>query len=299
MGTLRPPGQRPIDLVMTEAREHADHEALQPRVRQLVRRAGEIAMAAFGRPGRAWEKAPGQIVTEADLAIDRYLHRALGELLPKAAWLSEESVDDGHRLEARCVWVVDPIDGTRSFANRKPEFTISVALVAGDRPILASLLNPATGEHFEALVGRGATLNGQRLAVREPAAAQSPRIVLSAGERRTRDFHSMLPTAELSTIGSLAYKMALVAAGRFDAYFSWRRSHDWDIAAAMLVLEEAGGRLSDRAGSPLRLNRPAPRHAGLIAAPPLLQDELVALSLRALDRLEAMDGTGLPRSGRT
>ncbi len=279
---------------MSPTLEDADLQPLLPGLREAVRGAGTIAMEAFGRHGRTWEKAPGQVVTETDLAIDRHLHEALGALLPEAAWLSEESADDGRRLEAPSVWVVDPIDGTRSFAAGKPEFTVSVALVAGDRALLASLLNPATGEHFEAVAGRGATLNGRPLAVEEPPAGRPARIVLSAGERRTRDFRSMLPAAELSTIGSLAYKTALVAAGRFDAYFSWRHSHDWDIAAARLVLEEAGGRASDREGAPLRLNRPSLRHAGLIAAPPELHGRLVTLSLRQLERADETRRPGLP-----
>jgi myo-inositol-1(or 4)-monophosphatase len=298
MAALRPARQRPVDLAMTGGAQALDQEALLPAVRDAVRAAGRIALGDFGRPGRSWEKSPGQLVTETDLAINRHLHAALGALLPVAAWLSEESVDDGRRHDADLVWVIDPIDGTRSFAAGKPEFTISVALVAGEQPVLASLLNPATGEHFEALAGRGATLNGRALTVREPAPGAPARIVLSAGERRTRDFQAMLPEAGLSTIGSLAYKMALVAAGRFDAYFSWRYSHDWDIAAAMLVLAEAGGMVSDRSGGALLLNRPAPRHAGLLAAPPFLHRDLVARSLRALASVAGPDGTVLPTATR-
>ncbi len=299
MAALWPAWQRPIDLAMTGKASHIDHEALLPAVGDAVRAAGGIAMEHFGRQGRSWEKSPGQLVTETDLAVDRHLHAALCALVPAAAWLSEESADDGRRHDADLVWVVDPIDGTRSFAAGKPEFTICVALVAGDRPVLGSLLNPATGEHFEAVAGRGATLNGRALKVREPAFGAAARIVLSAGERRTRDFRPMLPEAELSTIGSLAYKMALVAAGRFDAYFSWRYSHDWDIAAAMLVLAEAGGMVSDRSGGALLLNRASPRHAGLLAAPPLLHRDLVARSLRALASVAGPDGTVLPTATRT
>jgi len=270
-----------------------DHAALRPGLRDAVLAAGRIAMAAFGRGGRAWEKSPGQILTETDLAIDRALEASLGALLKEAAWLSEESRDDGRRLERRCVWVVDPIDGTRSFAKGLPEFTISVALVEAGRPVLACLLNPATGELFEACRGRGASLNAAPLEIREPGDPATARIVLSASERRIENFNAFFPHARLSTIGSLAYKMALVAAGRFDAYFSWRQSQDWDIAAALLILEEAGGRASDRTGSNLRLNQPEPRHAGLIAAAPGLHGDLVALSRRQRDGRLGHD-RGLP-----
>lgn len=277
MGTLRPARQWQADLVMP------DLQALQPLLRRAVLDAGAIAMAAFGRGGRSWEKAPGQILTETDLAVDRALQASLGRIFASAAWLSEETADDGLRHERRHVWVVDPIDGTRSFAAGRPEFTISVALVEGERPVLACLLNPATGECFEARAGGGATLNAHQLRVTEPAAAERARIVLSSGERKSRDFQSFFPQATVSTIGSLAYKMALVAAGRFDAYFSWRSSHDWDIAAALLILEEAGGRATDRSGATLTLNRPQPTHRGLIAASPVLHEQLTSVSVARLE----------------
>ncbi len=284
---MEPPGparQRQADLVML------DLAAVKPLVRQAVLDAGAIAMAAFGRGGRAWEKAPGQVLTETDLAVDNALRHSLGAILKSAAWLSEETADDGLRLERPHVWVVDPIDGTRSFAKGLPEFTISVALVEGDRPVLACLLNPATGECFEARAGGGATLNERPLAMAEPAMPERARIVLSSSERRLRDFDTFFPQARVSTIGSLAYKMALVASGRFDAYFSWRSSQDWDIAAALLILEEAGGRATDQSGGALVLNRKELRHRGMIAASPKLHAHLAGLSRR---HLAAVD-PGLP-----
>lgn len=255
---------------------------LQSPLRRAVLDAGVIAMAAFGQGGRSWEKEPGQILTETDLAVDRALKASLANVLPGAAWLSEETVDDGQRLDRRHVWVVDPIDGTRSFVAGKPEFTISVALVEGERSVLACLLNPATGECFEARAGGGATLNERQLRLSEPVAPECARIVLSAGERKSRDLGAFFPQATVSTIGSLAYKMALVASGRFDAYFSWRSSHDWDIAAALLILEEAGGVATDRSGAVLALNRPQPKHRGLIAASPGLHAHLARVSTSRL-----------------
>lgn len=281
MGPPGPARQRQADLVSETA--VPDLAALAPALEATVLAAGEIAMAAFGRGGRAWEKSPGQVLTETDLAVDRALQQHLHHLFPDAAWLSEESLDDGRRLQHRHVWVVDPIDGTRSFAKGLPEFTISVALVEDGVPVLACLLNPATGELFQARRGHGASLNGRRLDMSEPDDPGRARIVLSATERKTRNFNALFPNARLTTIGSLAYKMALVAAGRFDAYFSWRGSHDWDIAAALLVLEEAGGKTTDRSGNKLVLNREEPRHRGVIAASPELHQALTALSRRHLE----------------
>lgn len=244
--------------------------------RAAVVEAGRIAMRYFRQKHDRWEKGPGQIVTEADVAIDRFLHAELLRDPATDGWLSEETEDDRLRLERRRVWVVDPIDGTRSFAEGTPEFTISVGLLVNDQPVLGFVLNPAKVELFEARRGEGAFLNGRPIRVTGARALEGARIVASKFESRRRNFAALLPRAELSNIGSLAYKLALVAAGRFDGYLSWRRTHDWDIAAAVLLLAEAGGVITDADGAPIRLNRPEPRHPGLIAAGPALHAALLA-----------------------
>ncbi|HET6469259.1 MAG TPA: inositol monophosphatase family protein, partial [Geminicoccaceae bacterium] len=169
-------------------------------------------------------------------------------------------------------------DGTRSFAKGRPEFVISVALLIEGAPALGLISNPATGELFEATRGTGATCNGAPLRACVTPGLGGAAIVVSETENRRRDFARILPAARFTTIGSLAYKLALVAAGRFDAYLSWRRTHDWDIAAAHLLLQEAGAVLSEADGSPIGYNRPEPVHRGLVAAAPALHAELLARS---------------------
>jgi myo-inositol-1(or 4)-monophosphatase len=247
------------------------------RARRAVHAAGEIALRYFQKAHTSWEKGPGQIVTEADIEIDRFLHDAL-LADDDAAWLSEETLDDRSRLGRDRLWVVDPIDGTRSFARGRPEFVISVALLVADVPVLGLISNPATGELFEAARGAGATCNGARLQACVTPGLEGAAIVVSETENRRRDFAAIFPAARFTTIGSLAYKLALVAAGRFDAYLSWRRTHDWDIAAAHLLLEEAGAVLSEADGSPIGYNRPEPVHRGLVAAAPALHAELLGRS---------------------
>ena len=257
-----------------------DAAALEPLLRDAVDEAGAIAMRYFQKPCRRWDKAPGQPVTEADVAIDRHLKARLFEATAAdgIAWLSEETEDDPARLEAPAVWVVDPIDGTRSFAEGRPEFTISVALVQDGVPRLAALLNPAKQQLFWAERGRGAFLNGTRLNVTPRVELKGAKIAVSEGEDKKHPFKTVFPEAEVVRIGSLAYKMALVAAGRFDAFFSWRRARDWDIAAAALILEEAGGRARDGRGQALRFNEPEPVHKGTIACVPGLEAALVAVA---------------------
>ena len=248
---------------------------LHAGVQAAVAAAGKIALGYFHGSHRRWEKGPGQIVTEADLAVDHHLREALTRLLPEAGWLSEETADDGSRLTRRQVWVVDPIDGTRSFAAGKPEFTICVALVDAGRPVLGVVLNPATGELFEARHDGGARLDGRPIHVRDPAGIVGARIGISSTERHREALAAALPGAVPTAIGSLAYKLVLIAAGRLDGYVSRRKAHDWDIAAAELILAEAGAVLTDAAGRPIAYGQTEPWRQGLIAAGPGLHRALV------------------------
>jgi myo-inositol-1(or 4)-monophosphatase len=196
---------------------------------------------------------------------------------PDDGWLSEERPDDGSRLARERVWIVDPIDGTRAFADGIPEFSISVALAVAGRPALGAVYNPASGELFEAVRGRGAWLDGDPVRVSAQGGLAGARLVSSRGELRGRRWPELIPEAGFATVGSLAYKLALVACGRFDGLISLRRTWDWDVAAALLLVTEAGGRISLADGTPLRLNRPEPYHAGLVAgATPDLHGALVA-----------------------
>jgi myo-inositol-1(or 4)-monophosphatase len=242
------------------------HEAEWRCLSAAVAVARDVALRHFRSDGGHWYKSPGQVVTAADLEVDRLLHDTLLDAYPDDAWLSEERTDDQARLHRRRVWVVDPIDGTRAFADRLPEFSISVALLVDGAPVLGVVCNPATGESFEAERGCGAWLDGARLRVSPRAELTEARLLSSRTEMRRRRWPELIPEATFTDLSSLAYKLALVAAGRFDGLVSLRPSHDWDLAAAHLLIAEAGGRLSEASGAALVLNRPTPRHAGLAAA---------------------------------
>ncbi|MDH3658844.1 MAG: 3'(2'),5'-bisphosphate nucleotidase CysQ [Alphaproteobacteria bacterium] len=231
-----------------------------------IAEAGEIARHYFQGDAKPRYKGPGQIVTEADIAIDRLLHDRLIGSRPGDGWLSEERDDDGSRSTCRRVWFIDPIDGTRSFAAGIGEFTISAALVIDDAPVIASVYNPITSEHFQALKGNGATLNGKPLVPSVQASVEGASLLASSGEMKKRRWPEFMPDAAFTTIGSLAYKLALVAAGRYSGLVSLRSCHDWDIAAAALLLEESGAWLGDGEGRPIRLNQSTLRHGGLVAA---------------------------------
>jgi myo-inositol-1(or 4)-monophosphatase len=243
-----------------------DLDALLHLTREATVAAGELALSHFGTGRKSWYKGPGQVVTEADLEVDVLLHDMLRDARPDYGWLSEERTDDHSRARCARVWVVDPIDGTRAFAEGVPQFAISVALVERGAPLLGVVLNPATGERFEARRGGGAWLNAQRLSVSACTELAEAGLLASRTEMKRRHWPNVIPEARFTTLGSLAYKLALVADGRFDGLLSLRASHDWDIAAAQLLVEEAGGRLTDAAGRAIVLNRDVPRHVGLAAA---------------------------------
>ena len=247
---------------MSDAELASDRRLL----RRAVAAAGALALEQFRTRPEARQKAPGQLVTEADLAVDRLLHDILIGARPDDGWLSEERADDGSRHRRRRVWVVDPIDGTRAFVAGKPEFTISVALVLEGSPMLAAVFNPARDEQFEAQRDGGAQLNGARLQISAQRELSGARLLSSRTEIDRRNFRALIPEAQFTAMSSLAYKLALVAAGRFDGLVSLRASHDWDLAAAALLIAEAGGRLSGADGKPLAFNRAEPRHSGLAAA---------------------------------
>jgi myo-inositol-1(or 4)-monophosphatase len=250
-----------------------DLAEVRERARSALPEACAIAMHHFEKAAGGWEKGPGQIVTEADLAIDRLLHERLRR--PGEAWLSEETADDGSRLEQASCWVVDPIDGTRSFAEGKPEFSICIGYLVERRPVFGIVANPATGEVFEAVVGRGAFLDGRRLEPLADVEVARPRIAASRTEVKKRPLAWLAPDAVWTMLGSLALKLVFVAAKRFDAYVTLRRTNDWDIAAADVILQEVGVQLVDPSGQRIRYDRQRPSHPGLIAAPPRLRDRMV------------------------
>jgi myo-inositol-1(or 4)-monophosphatase len=235
-------------------------------LRPAVAAAGEVALRHFAARGAHWFKGPGQIVTAADLEVDRLLHDSLTGAFPEDGWLSEERTDDRARLRRERVWMVDPIDGTRAFADGLAEFAISVALLRDGAPVLGVVFNPATGECFEAERGRGAWCGGAPLRASAHDALPGARLLSSRTEMRRRNWRALMPEAAFTDLSSLAYKLALVAAGRFDGMVSRRVCHDWDVAAAQLLIAEAGGRLTGSDGGALVLNRPDPRHCGLAAA---------------------------------
>jgi myo-inositol-1(or 4)-monophosphatase len=240
------------------------------RVVQVTEEAGRIVEGVRRDGLGVEEKAGGEPVTRADRAADRFLQRELRALAP-AGWLSEEAADEPSRLERDRVWIVDPIDGTRELIRGVPEYSVSVALVESGRPVLAVVRNPATGETFHAVRGEGAFRNGSRIGVREGSILLASRTEAAADE-----FESFAPDWEVRPCGSIAYKLALVAAGDASGTLSRGPKREWDVCAGSLLVEEAGGTVTDGRGDPFRFNRRPPRTDGLVAGAPGVHARLLA-----------------------
>ncbi|SEF58505.1 3'(2'),5'-bisphosphate nucleotidase CysQ [Bosea lathyri] len=254
-------------------------------VRDSCLEAGEIAVALF-RPGamtaaRTWSKSGGSPVTEADIGVDTFLRIRLSVLMPEAAWLSEETVDDELRLSRRFVWVVDPIDGTRAFMNGSPDWAVCVALLDEGKPILGVVHAPACNATYTALLGGGAQRNGVTIAASLKTSLAAARI---AGPKPMLDALARLETFEpTEKIPSLALRLVRIADGTIDAGLVSPDARDWDIAAADLVLSEAGGTLTGGTGQPVIYNRETPVHGMLVASSASLAAPLMSALQRMRD----------------
>lgn len=249
----------------------SDHDLLLAAVRE----AGALALTYFRSGVRSWEKKPNDPVSEADIAVDTLLRDRLVGPRPGYGWLSEESGQQPGT--GGPLWIVDPIDGTRAFIAGKAEFTICAALVADGAPVLAAVFNPASNELFEASAGGGARLNGQPIHGSGHASLMEARFLAS---KRTFERHGWLgraAKADFAYRNSIAYRMALVAAGKFDAAISLTEKSDWDVAAADLLVREAGGRVTTADGAPLVYGTPDHRHPSVIAAGAYIYDDLIDL----------------------
>lgn len=254
----------------------SDPASLRAPLEAVMREAGELARATRLTEFKRWTKgADNSPVCEGDIAVNNFLRARLPALTPGAGWLSEETEDDPAARSAATAWIVDPIDGTRAYITGRDDWTISVALVDGGRPLLAALYAPVADEMFLGLRGGGATVNNTPLRV-NGGDLNGARL---AGPKRTLERIAALTPAirPQPKVFSLALRLARVAQGELDAAFASKGGHDWDLAAADLLVHEAGGVMTDFSGRPLTYNRPHLAHGALIAAGPARHGALLDL----------------------
>lgn len=249
----------------------AEDEILLTRA---VTAAGDLAMSYFGRGLVGEQKADNSPVSEADFAVDRFLKSTLTGERPDYGWLSEETADLPQRLDLHRVWIADPIDGTRAFLDGKTDWTISVALVEHGEPVLGVILNPAKSELFIARRGGGAWLNGRAIQVSAREDIENSRIIATTGFLNRKSWSEPWPPTQIVWANSVAYRMALIASGEADSTLSVTDKSEWDLAAATLLVQEAGGKVTDAKGQTLQFNQPVTRIEGLVAANPKLYEAL-------------------------
>jgi myo-inositol-1(or 4)-monophosphatase len=248
----------------------ADAELLYTAVRE----AGLLARSLFQQKIKGWTKSDGSPVTEADLAVDKFLKSRLHEARPNYGWLSEETPDTPERLNHRQVWIIDPIDGTRAFAQGGDEWCIAAALLVDGRPQLAAIYRPMVEDFYEARHGRGATLNGKRLHVGKASALSGARVLGNASAVKQLEAKASIE-AVASGNTPLAMRLARVAEGQLDAALSTTPKHDWDLAAGDLLVHEAGGAVTALNGKIFTYNRTETRQANYVASSQTLHATLL------------------------
>lgn len=241
-----------------------------------VRAGGALALDHFATGAPVWKKDDNTPVTQADLAVDALLRARLQAARPDYGWLSEETEDGTARLATSCQWIVDPIDGTHAFINGRPHFAVVAALIHAGRPVSGAIFNPATDQFFEAQRGMGAFLNGAPIHVSARQEVEGCHMLGAADMFKHPAWPHKWPPMHVEQRNSIAYRGALVACGEFDAMLVMTWKNDWDLAAADLLIHEAGGRLTTHSGDTLIYNTKDPRHRSVVAAGPCLYAALHA-----------------------
>jgi myo-inositol-1(or 4)-monophosphatase len=244
-------------------------------IRSAAVEAGALAMEARDKGLKIWSKTGGSPVTSADLAVDRLLRERLLSARPDHGWLSEETADGSGRLERRRIFVVDPIDGTVAYMKGKPWWCVPIAVVEDGRPVAGVIHAPVLNETFDATLGGGARLTGRPITASDVTELDDAAVLADARLMEGPQWPEPWPPMRYEKRNALAYRMALVAAGAFDAAIALTPKWDWDVAAGALIAEEAGARVSDHHGRPWRFNRPDPRQASLVCSAPGLHPQII------------------------
>ena len=250
-----------------------------------LRAAREAALAAGEILRRHWRdheykidsKGHNNPVTTADFEADDALKTSLRGQFPHYGWLSEETADDGDRLKRERVWIVDPLDGTKEFIKGVPEFVVAIALAEDGVPVLDVTYNPIKEELFWAARGMGCYMDGRPVHVTTTRTVEHATVLASRSETSRGEWRAYEGKIVVRPIGSVAYKLALVAAGLADATFTRTAKSEWDVASGAALIIEAGGHITDIDGSELRFNKPSVKLKGFVASNRLLHAELERL----------------------
>ena len=243
------------------------------RIHEAIEKA-RVVVSVF-TPGEVTPEWKGlnDPVTEADRALDEALRIAL----PRGdeGWFSEETTDDSSRLEHRLLWIVDPLDGTREFVAGVPEWAISIGYVEDGHAIAGGVCNPQTGEVFIGAIGHGVTYQGDPVTLSDRKDLNGATVLASRSEFKRGEWDRFRDAGfKIKPVGSIAYKLALVAAGLADATWTLQPKNEWDVAAGVALMKAGGGVAYTPDGNPRSFNSKNPRMSGLIAHPVSLESAI-------------------------
>jgi myo-inositol-1(or 4)-monophosphatase len=243
----------------------------------IAKRAGAFIMEMKGH-ARVSEKALNDLVTEADTGAQKMIEEALLKQFPQSRFFGEED-EKRAALDSENLWIIDPLDGTSNFAHGIPHYCVSIAYASKGVVLCGCVYDAERGELFSAVKGEGAWLNGKKINVTDCTSLQQAIVSVGfyydRGELMEKTLCSIQALFKknirgVRRLGSAAIDLSWLACGRFDAYFEYFLS-PWDYAAGMLILQEAGGSISDRDGNSFALGS-----TGAIASNGRFHEELVS-----------------------
>ena len=241
---------------------------------ESVHKAGVEILKMRSEGIRYGHKSGRELVSEADLKVSEILRDSLTTPFPDTGWLSEEDADTADRLQKERVWIVDPIDGTREFLQGFPEYAISVALAVQGNPVLGVVFNPATKETFSSVSPSGNSLANKQTNSTFPENLHEYTVLISRGEHQFREVPPLPGTPTIIPLGSVAYRLALLSAGKADLTLSWHARKEWDVAAGTALCLGNGIQVTDFLGEPLKFNQPFPSIRGFLAANPEMHKKI-------------------------
>lgn len=241
---------------------------------QLAQKAGKILMQHFGKSHLQVEKESfHSIVTQADIEVDKFIQQAIAHTFPHHGIVSEESIST--QPQSEFIWVVDPLDGSSYFARSIPSFSVSIALLKGNSVILGVVENPFFKETFHAFLSMGAFLNGKEISVSKTRELSES--IVNFGHRYLRDpehkpnsIENLQAVRSIRGGGSCAQELCQIACGRIDGLITANQS-SWDFFAGKVIVEEAGGKLTQLNGKNIQPLTSLLKKTDIVASNSLLQ----------------------------
>lgn len=241
--------------------------------------ASTAIMKVYATPFEVQHKSKEQPVTEADRQANDIIQKTILTAFPDDGWLSEESIDEAKRLNKKRVWIVDPLDGTKEFIAKIPEFAISIGLSVEGRTVVGVILNPATGRLFTAEKGKGAFCDGKSIRVSAETNLTQARILSSRSETSRGEWTNYQGKFVIQESGGMAHKMSVVAEGNAEGSFSLQPKSEWDLCAGLVLIEEAGGKVTHLDGSPFLFNKQNPHEPDIVYGNRAIYQKLIKFLL--------------------